>query len=530
MRPRRLFQFGRTLLRLTGGLMLAAGLVSTAPSATHTWTGAGSSGYWNNALNWNGGVPTAAETDLRLVFPAGASRLSNTNNIGDLTATAISFSGTGYRLAGSGRGTNFVLAGPVTASGASNLIGRTLDLVLERSCTFSVTDSSDVVRLESLLSGAGALVKEGAGTLILAGSDDNTFRGLTQVRAGTLRLEQNHLERTGNVPHIAVPNDLEILADLGSSTVVLADDHQLADDSNVMVLNTNALHSGRLDLQGHQDEIRSLCGSGEVDFDGGTLIVNQQPSSATDPNQSRSSSGVLNDYDGAPGTLIKRGSGELRFDLRGNTPYYGLLSTLYLDGGTVTLIHPLSNAVVFVTTPGTVLAGTTMSPQRAYAKALHFSAGELRPGSAGPSLPEPLYAGQLAMNLATNSSSTFRAVLRSPSNSSRLVVAAGLGADGSVFLNSPALEVSCEFSPALNQKFTLIDKVSPGPVIGTFAGLPENAMFTVGGRVFRISYQGGDGNDVVLTRVRSVIESPVVVGPPALVFNESGDRARPMWS
>ncbi len=412
------------------GLMLALTLVSSAPASTHTWTGAGPNGYWNNALNWNGGAPGAAETNLRLVFPAGVSRLSNTNNIGDLTATAISFSGTGYRLAGSGRGTNFVLAGTVTASGVSNVIGLTLGLELERTCTFSVTDFLDVLRLECLLSGTGALVKEGASTLILAGTDDNTFAGRTQVRAGTLRLEQNHLERTGNVPHIAVPNDLEIVADLGSSTVVLADDHQLADDSNVMVLGTNALHSGRLDLQGHRDEIRSLRGGGEVDFDGGTLIVNQQPSSDADPNQSRSSSGVLNDYDGAAGTLIKRGSGELRLDLtRTGTPYYGVLTDLYVQGGTVTPVHPLSNALVLVTAPGAVLAGTTVAPQRAYAKFIHLAAGELRPGSAGPTLPGPLYAGELAMNVGSNGHSIFRAVLRSPTNFSRIVVGIGWWGD-----------------------------------------------------------------------------------------------------
>jgi len=38
-------------------------------------------------------------------------------------------------------------------------------------------------------------------------------------------------------------------------------------------------------------------------------------------------------------------------------------------------------------------------------------------------------------------------------------------------------------------------------VAGTFKNLPEWATFTVGTRVFQVSYHGGDGNDVVLTDV-----------------------------
>ena len=42
---------------------------------------------------------------------------------------------------------------------------------------------------------------------------------------------------------------------------------------------------------------------------------------------------------------------------------------------------------------------------------------------------------------------------------------------------------------------------------GTFKGLAEGATFTVSGYVFKISYVGGDGNDVVLS-VQSVPALP----------------------
>lgn len=47
--------------------------------------------------------------------------------------------------------------------------------------------------------------------------------------------------------------------------------------------------------------------------------------------------------------------------------------------------------------------------------------------------------------------------------------------------------------------FTIIDNKTTYPMQGTFKDLPEGAEITVGGAIFKISYVGGDGNDVVLT-------------------------------
>ena len=46
---------------------------------------------------------------------------------------------------------------------------------------------------------------------------------------------------------------------------------------------------------------------------------------------------------------------------------------------------------------------------------------------------------------------------------------------------------------------TILDNDLNDAVIGTFAGLPQNARVTVAGLPMRISYTGGTGNDVVLT-------------------------------
>src|SRR5262249_42318131 len=66
-----------------------------------------------------------------------------------------------------------------------------------------------------------------------------------------------------------------------------------------------------------------------------------------------------------------------------------------------------------------------------------------------------------------------------------------------------SLSVQAGFGPS-GHHFTIIDNGGFSPVSGTFSGLPEGALIAVGPRIFSISYQGGDGNDVVLTRLPSV--------------------------
>ena len=60
--------------------------------------------------------------------------------------------------------------------------------------------------------------------------------------------------------------------------------------------------------------------------------------------------------------------------------------------------------------------------------------------------------------------------------------------------------------------FTIVNHTEPGPVQGTFKDLPEGAEITVSGVTFKISYVGGDGNDVVLTalKVSKVSKAPKV--------------------
>lgn len=66
------------------------------------------------------------------------------------------------------------------------------------------------------------------------------------------------------------------------------------------------------------------------------------------------------------------------------------------------------------------------------------------------------------------------------------------------------LELRPSIEPPVGSTFTLIDNRATGfssAVAGTYLGLPESSVFESGGVLWRISYVGGTGNDVVLTVV-----------------------------
>jgi hypothetical protein len=82
-----------------------------------------------------------------------------------------------------------------------------------------------------------------------------------------------------------------------------------------------------------------------------------------------------------------------------------------------------------------------------------------------------------------------------------------LAVSGTVSLGGATLAATLGFDSAISNKFTIIDNDSNDPVAGIFKNLPEGAALAIGGAQFQISYQGGDGNDVVLTQISAITPS-----------------------
>src|SRR2546427_4201809 len=76
---------------------LVFSLATAVFGATRTWTGTNSA-LWSAAANWGGTAPVPGDD---LLFPSGASNVSNTNDFAPGTAfNSITISGAGYVLAG----------------------------------------------------------------------------------------------------------------------------------------------------------------------------------------------------------------------------------------------------------------------------------------------------------------------------------------------------------------------------------------------------------------------------------------------
>lgn len=283
----------RAILRfaLSSGLLLVLSFVAlSATAATRTWTGGhASSANWNLRDNWGGAaVPVNGDT---LIFPSGAARLNNTNNIPGLQLAMIQFTGLpgGYTL----RGQGVTLTNGITVIEGSDNTVRLNSIALGGAQTFHIplggglTVWSNVVlngfnlsiaaigdlTLRGAISGNGNVSKSGAGQLSLSGAADNTFNGSLTIASGTLAM--NKFEATSIAPpiqvsRIAVPGNLILGNGSGTVTATAQFDNQIANTATVTV-RENAI----LDINDHDEVIGELVFQGGAVHTGtGVLIVN----------------------------------------------------------------------------------------------------------------------------------------------------------------------------------------------------------------------------------------------------------------
>lgn len=98
-----------------------------------------------------------------------------------------------------------------------------------------------------------------------------------------------------------------------------------------------------------------------------------------------------------------------------------------------------------------------------------------------------------------------------------------LTVNGAVVLDGATLTLVSDFTATPGDQFRIIDNTSSNPVIGTFAGLPQGATFSVNGQGFQISYTSG--NDVVLTALATPANDLTVAanGKSATYTDVDGD-------
>lgn len=250
-------------LKLLAAFALATlATVHSVRAASHTWSGAVNS-LWSNAGNWSaGGAPQLAEAGITLTFPAGATRYTSTNNIGNLAIDGITVSGNNYKIGGSAITLTGVAFYNLNCSGVNDEIA--MDIALTSNYEYFNVDPSDSLTLSGVLSGTGGFTKFSQGALVLAGPGNNTYAYPTTVNGGMLDLAKS-------AGGIAIPGQITV----GTQSTASKDSHlrwfasEQIPDAIIPTVNS----TGELLLNGYNETVGGLNLQGGYVTTGAGLIT-----------------------------------------------------------------------------------------------------------------------------------------------------------------------------------------------------------------------------------------------------------------
>jgi autotransporter-associated beta strand protein len=358
--------------------------------------------------------------------------------------------------------------GALDSSGGGNSWAGLVTLAVDT--VMSVSDAKSALTLSGTIEGPGGLTKSLAGDLYFTGSTSNSYSGVTTVTGGWLVLNKT-------VSDAAVPGDLVIQ---DGAEVRAYNCEQINDYAKVTINGSGVLHLSN--LVSRAEAIGSLSGSGTVVLENAMLSVGGN-------NTGSKFTGLIR----GNGTLTKEGTGLLLLGSRTNS-YSGATT---VAGGIllVDAYQPWSD--VTVSAQGILGGKGTVGD-------LTLSGGRLAPGSS-PGL-------FTCSNVSFSSSSKFDVELNGTT--------AGSGYDqlrvrGTVGLGNSSLNVAVGFTPAVGNSFIIINNDGTDPVVGMFHGLTNGDTLRSGLVEMQIKYDGGSGNDVVLTVTKvDAPTSPVWLLPP----------------
>jgi len=379
--------------------------------------------------------------------------------------------------------------------------GASLNLNSAGNTSFIGSDNTDSTFLGNI-TGIGHLTKVGAGRLTLAGMQ--LTNGTITIASGTLRLGNG---ATGPASAITIANngalELQVVPGIGitdpvtgAGTVSVLGGLTFG---NFVHANTTSVSPGaqldgsinnnfRLTLDGVMNTggstVGSLAGaaSGQLNINSGAFVVGADNTST-----------IFAGSVAGPANLDKVGTGRLTLSgtsthggtanvLAGTLAVSGVLPSVAVvngPGATLEVTGSIFNAVTVLqgtlTGTGTITFPVFVNPGATVAPGL--SPGIINVGSLN-------LAGVLAAEiLGPTAGAQYDQV----------------NVTGTVTLANPTLNLVGGYVPVAGNVFVLINNDGVDAVVGNFAGLTEGALITFNGSPLRISYMGGDGNDVVLS-------------------------------
>ncbi len=353
---------------------------------------------------------------------------------------------------------NGIIYHPVQFSDGSTLLvtstgGFSHFFTMAGNLTINVADNKTLSIL-SLAKGPGTFTKTGPGDLTFGGAVNNTFGAGTPatVNAGTVHLNQHNGAQGFSALLYGVT--------INGGQVIFTASNQIG---GAVVVNSG----GHLLLQDQSDYLPSLAGQagGTVDINGGALTLGSVQFAGP-----ITGTGTLN---------LQAANSSSAFLLSGTSTFTG-----------TTNVNSPSQLQVTGTLPGPIVLTSSGLNGTGIVGTVTGTIGTVLPGTQGGG------------TLHTQSLSLMGgAFILQAFQTAGGAVWAKVAVTGTVTLGNDIV-LDPIFDSAITAvaatPIVIIDNDGSDPVIGTFKDLPEGGSFVDHGITYHISYQGGDGNDVVL--------------------------------
>lgn len=455
----------------------------SAWGAPFTWDGGGADGKWNTPANWVGDVsPTAGNVDNLIFGATGAGTIDN--DIGAFSAEpSVEFQAS-YTVTGSQIAWDH--GDSLTVTGAGLTVELDAPTSFSNSVILNVASGSTLI-FDGVVGGnTQATTHIGGGTIRYTNAGNTHSRSLiigARNTSGRLEFSNAGALGSGSVDvTFGVWNNNSgnmFLAYVGSGDVSVAANLNYAGaaGNQSMTVVNDSPDNGDLTLTG-----TLAFGEGSV----GETVYSAFTGSSTG---TTTVSGAFQDHDrGGPTALtgIKLdSSGALR--LTGANTYTGPTT---VSNGTLLLNGSHTGGDTYSVASGATLGGTGSTDAT-----VSLVSGSALAGGNADGLGTLTLSGAGGLPLSTGVN--FRVAIDGTGANEHSAVAV---TGGSVTLGSATLVIDDSGYATGDDTIIIVDNQTGSGVSGTFSGLAEGDTIT-NNNDWLISYIGGDGNDVTLTRV-----------------------------